>query len=86
MRMKPAHPSPSKRKPVNVSLPDTDVSEAKALGLNISKIAGDALRTALDVERKRRYLDENREAIAQYNAYVDTHGTPIIPVWRRKGD
>lgn len=83
MRMKPAHPSPSKRKPVNVSLPDADVSEAKALGLNISKIAGDALRTALNDERKRRYLEENREAIAEYNAFVEKHGVLITPMWLR---
>ena len=85
MRMKAAHPS-MKTKPVNVSLPAAEVAEAKSYGLNLSQIAAQGLRAALDVERKRRYLEENREAIEQYNAYVDTHGTPIIPIWRRKGD
>jgi len=85
MRMKLVHAS-SKTRPVNVSLPAAQVAEAKSYGLNLSQIATEGLRAALDVERKRRYLDENREAIAQYNAYVDTHGTPIMPVWRRKGD
>lgn len=85
MRMKSAQPS-MKTKPVNVSLPVSLVDEAKSYGLNISEIVRMALRHALNDERKRRYMEENREAIAQFNAYVDTHGTPITPTWRRKGD
>lgn len=85
MRMKPAQTS-SKTKPVNVSLPAAEVAEAKSYGLNLSQITRDALLKALNDERKRRYMEENKEAIAEYNAFVDTHGTPIIPVWRRKGD
>ncbi len=83
MRMVNAHKSTPKRKPVNISLPDADVVEAKALGLNISQIAGEALRSALNAERKRRYMEENREAIAEYNAFVEKHGVLITPMWLR---
>ena len=86
MRMKYVQPPSPKRKPVNVSLPNSDVVEAKALGLNISQIAGAALREALRAEQKRRYMDENREAIAEYNAFIEKHGVLITPIWRRKGD
>jgi antitoxin CcdA len=82
MRMKHVDTAP-KRKPVNVSLPDADVAEAKALGLNISQIAGAALRAALSEERKRRYLEENREAIAAHNAWIEKHGVLITPMWLR---
>lgn len=83
MRMKPTHNTPSKRKPVNISLPEADVAAAKALGLNISQISGDALRAALSAEQKRRYIEENKEAIAEYNAFVEKHGVLITPMWLR---
>lgn len=83
MRMKHVDTTAPKRKPVNVSLPDADVAEAKALGLNISQIAGAALRNALSEERKRRYIEENKEAIAAHNAWVEKHGVLITPMWLR---
>lgn len=83
MRMSHVDTVTPKRKPVNVSLRDADVSEAKALGLNISQIAGDALRNALNAERKRRYLEENRKAIAAHNAWIEKHGVLITPMWLR---
>lgn len=85
MRMKHVDTA-SKTKPVNITLPAADVAEAKQYGINLSQITRTALTIALNAERKRRYMEENREAIAEYNAYVETHGTPIIPIWRRKGD
>lgn len=81
--MKHADAPSAKRKPVNISLPDADVAEAKALGLNISHIAGAALRIALNDERKRRYLEENKESIAAHNAWIEKHGVLITPMWLR---
>lgn len=83
MRMKHTHITSPKRKPVNISLPDSDVAEAKALGLNISQIAGEALANALGAERKRRYIEENKESIAAHNAWVEKHGVLITPMWLR---
>jgi antitoxin CcdA len=83
MCMKHAHTASPKRKPVNISLPAGDIEEAKRLGLNISQIAGAALHAAVRAEQKRRYMDENREAIAEYNAFVEKHGVLITPMWLR---
>lgn len=82
MRMKPAQPS-TKSKPVNVSLPAEQVAEAKSYGINLSQITRDALLNALNAERKRRYIEENKEAIAEYNAFVEKHGVLITPMWLR---
>lgn len=82
MRMKPAQTS-SKTKPVNVSLPAAEVAEAKSYGLNLSQITRDALLKALNDERKRRYMEENKEAIAEHNAWVEKHGVLITPMWLR---
>lgn len=83
MRMKPAHPSATKTKPVNVSLPAAEVAEAKSYGINLSQITRDALLKALNDERKRRYIEENKEAIAEYNAFVEKNGVLITPMWLR---
>jgi len=58
----------------------SDVAEAKRYGLNLSQITRDALFKALNEERKRRYLEENKEAIAEYNAFVEKHGVLITPM------
>lgn len=36
-------------------------------------------------ENRQRYLEENREAIAEYNAWVEKHGVLITPLWMQDG-
>lgn len=81
--MKHADKSSTKTKPVNVTLPMSHVAEAKRYGLNLSQITRDALLKALNEERKRRYVEENKEAIAEYNAFVEKQGVLITPIWLR---
>ena len=83
MRMKTTHSSSTKTKPVNVTLYAQDVALAKEYGINVSQVARDSLREALRAEYKRRYLDENKEAIAEHNAWVEKHGVLITPMWLR---
>ncbi len=83
MRMKNVHSSPAKTRPVNVTLPADAVAEAKAYGLNVSEISRHALMAALREERRRRYIEENKEAIAEYNAWIEQHGMLITPMWMR---
>jgi post-segregation antitoxin (ccd killing protein) len=42
---------------VNIYLPDTLADEAKAAGLNVSKLAQEAVRSALSVEQVNAWLD-----------------------------
>lgn len=84
MRMLETNQSASKFRPVNVSLPSDEVAEAKSYGLNVSQISRQALSAALREERRRRYIEENREAIEEYNAWVDKHGVMITPLWMQE--
>lgn len=70
-------PSPSKR-PVNLSLDAQLVERAKALGMNVSGTVEALL--AAEVERVywQRWNDDNREAIAHYNARVAREGLPLV--------
>ncbi len=81
MHMRQEQTHSSKFRPVNVSLPSDAVAEAKSYGLNVSQISRQALSAALSEERRRRYMEENREAIEEYNAWVDKHGVMITPLW-----
>lgn len=65
------------RKPTNVSLDTRLVEEAKALGINMSQAAEDALTKAIAEEKSRRWLEENREAIESSNEYVERNGLPL---------
>jgi antitoxin CcdA len=62
---------------VNLTL-DAEVAEtARALGLNMSRLAEAAINDAARVERNRRWREENAEAIAQYGQEVEAEGLAL---------
>ena len=56
-------PLKAPRKSTNVSLAADLVAEAKALEINLSRACEAGLEAALKEERKRRWQEENAEAI-----------------------
>ena len=70
MRMNIHSRSGRKKKAVNLSIDATLLAEARKEGLNLSAL----LETALNQDRARRWLAENREAIEAYNEHVRTNG------------
>ncbi|MBY0336321.1 MAG: type II toxin-antitoxin system CcdA family antitoxin [Acetobacteraceae bacterium] len=60
-------------KPVGRDLP----AEALALGLDPQAIAEAALRRAISEEKARRWNEENKDAIAAHNRWVEEHGLPL---------
>lgn len=65
------------RKPTNVTIDAALVEEAKALGLNLSQLAEEALRKAVSEEKSRLWKIENREALESLNRYIEEHGLPL---------
>jgi antitoxin CcdA len=63
-----------RRRGTNLTIDPILVSEGKAAGLNLSKIAEDAIRSALRVKQQEQWLRENAEAIAAYNRRVEQQG------------
>ena len=63
-----------RRRGTNLTIDPALVSEGKAAGLNLSKIAEDAIRAALHRKQQEQWLKENAEAIAAYNRRVEEHG------------
>lgn len=65
------------KRPTNVTLDAALVEDARALGVNVSQACESGLRQQLKVARERQWRDENRDAIAAYNADIEAHGVPL---------
>ena len=74
--------SASVRRPTNVSLNPELVSAAKEYGVNVSRACETGLVAELKKAREARWLEENREAIVGYNAWIEQNGIPFAD--RRK--
>ncbi|MEA2996347.1 MAG: Post-segregation antitoxin CcdA, partial [Alphaproteobacteria bacterium] len=48
--------------------------EARRLRINVSETLERRLRTIVRGEREKRWTEENRDAIASINAFIDHHG------------
>ncbi|THD36745.1 MAG: post-segregation antitoxin CcdA [Sphingomonas sp.] len=65
------------RRPTNVSLDAALVEQARELGINVSRACEDGLSDVVRAERRRRWIEENREAMEASNAYVAENGLPL---------
>ena len=63
-----------RRRGTNLTIDPVLVSEGKQAGLNLSKIAEDAIRLALRSKQQEQWLKENAEAIAAYNRRIEENG------------
>lgn len=66
-----------KRKAVNVSIDTGIVAAAKEAGVNMSRIAEEAIRQAVKQESDRLWMEENREAIEGWNRWYEQNGHPL---------
>ena len=65
------------RKPTNLSLDATLLTEAKALKVNLSRAAEDGVRNAVAAAKAERWKIENADAIKSSNSYVEKNGLPL---------
>ena len=77
MRMKHEPIGNRQRQRVNLLLDREAVGEARELGINLSKIAGDALLAEIGRERTRRWQEENHAWIEGYDRWVEKNGLPL---------
>ena len=78
--MKKGSPMDGRRRSVakraaNVSIRVDLLDAARNAGVNLSATLERALAEELASLKRARWREENREAIAAYNEYVDEHGT-----------
>jgi antitoxin CcdA len=65
------------RKATNLSLDIEIVADARDLGINLSRTCEDALRKEIATERRRRWQEENKEAIAAWNVWAENNELPL---------
>lgn len=75
--MQAAEVSKSSRKPTNLSINSALLKEAKDLGINVSRSAEAGILAAVKLYKQERWLQENAEAVASSNAYVEANGLPL---------
>ena len=69
------------KRATNVSINQGLLEEAKAMDINLSATLEKALEVEVRLRRRERWLAENRDAIAGYNAWVAEHGV-FSPMFR----
>lgn len=74
---RPAADARANRRATNVSLPAELVRDAKALDINVLQACEVGLAQAVKAEQARRWQEENRQAIAAHNAWVEKIGLPL---------
>ena len=67
-------PKPARKRPVNVTIDEAVLADAKRLGMNLSQVLEDELRKRVTEEKTRRWQEENREAIEAHNRFIEKHG------------
>ncbi|MFA5966158.1 MAG: type II toxin-antitoxin system CcdA family antitoxin [Sphingomonas sp.] len=65
------------RRPINLSIDSALIDEAKALDINVSRACEEGLRERIRGEKGARWLEQNRAAIDDWNAYIAEHGLPL---------
>jgi antitoxin CcdA len=75
-------PSPGPKAPTNVTVRVDLVKRARALGINLSELLETALEATLRERERATWVDENADAIDDYNAVVGKRGV-FGDAWRR---
>ena len=65
------------RQATNGALPADLLAEARKLSLNVSQACELGLKAEIARGRRAQWLEENRDAIASSNEYVERHGIPL---------
>ena len=65
---------PAKKRAVNLFVDAELLDEARRLRINISETLERRLRTIVRAEREKRWLEENKDAIASINLFIEQHG------------
>lgn len=76
-----SHQETAKRRPVNLTVREDILDEAKALQLNASKAAEEGIINAIKDARAREWLESNKLALKAHNSRVEKLGTLLTPNW-----
>jgi antitoxin CcdA len=64
----------ARKRAVNLFVDADLLDEARRLRINVSETLEQRLRTIVRAEQEKHWLEDNREAIASINSFLDRHG------------
>ena len=70
-------PDDGPKRATNVSLSEALVTEARDLGINVSRACEDGLASEVRRERTKRWQEQNTAGFEAWNAYVERNGVPL---------
>ena len=65
------------KRATNLSVDAGLLSDAKALGINLSATFEESLTQAVRAKRAEQWREENREAMEDYNLWIAENGLPL---------
>lgn len=65
------------KRPVNLSLSASTLDRARAMGINLSATVDQLLAAEVERQYWARWNDDNKEAVAAYNARIAREGLPL---------
>ncbi len=65
------------KRPTNVTLSEALLTEAKTLGINVSRACERGLSDEVRNEKARRWQEQNAAGFEAWNLYVERHGVPL---------
>ena len=69
-----SYDSTAPKKATNITINADLLREAKSLGINLSQTFEKHLGEVIREARRSKWLEENREALEEHNAYIERHG------------
>jgi antitoxin CcdA len=63
-----------RKRAVNLFVDTELLDEARRLRINLSETLEGRLRTIVRAEREKRWLEDNKDAIASINSFIEQHG------------
>ncbi|MEP3475443.1 MAG: type II toxin-antitoxin system CcdA family antitoxin [Hyphomicrobiales bacterium] len=79
----PVKKNAAKRRPVNLTIREDILKEAKSLNLNTSKAAEVGIAEAIKQAQEQTWLQENRKALTAHNKRVEKQGLLLTPEWNK---
>ena len=72
--MRPTYEADAPKRPINLSINGDLLKVGKELGLNVSRVAEEALACAVKEKLAERWQEENRAAVEAYNHRLEAQG------------
>jgi len=77
MRMKSPQEAHMNKRATNLTIDPVLLEEARSLNINLSATFEASLRDAVRKQKSTKWLEENREALEGYNAWIEKNGLPL---------